>query len=58
MSKQWQVVDHNGEIVFPAETIYKNPAVQGGLYTAREWAKKLARDTSDPEMPPLRAVKA
>lgn len=56
--KQWRVVDHNDETVFSYDTIRSEPAVVGGLYTAAVWAKRLARDCTDPEAPaPLRAIK-
>ena len=58
MTKRWRVVDHNGETVFEADAIHKEPAVVGGLVTAGAWAKKLAKETTDPEAPtPMKAVK-
>ena len=56
--KRWRVIDHNDETVVDADTIHNEPAVRGGLLTARAWAQKLAREISDPEAPaPLRAIK-
>ena len=56
---QWQVIDPmDGGVVFTADSIHRNPVVRGGLYTARAWAKQVARENSEPEpAEPLRAVK-
>lgn len=53
---QWEVVDHNGEVVFDAEFISHEPCVVYGVYPAHAWAKRLAKEASDPEAPaPLQA---
>ena len=54
---QWKVVDHNGETVFDVNFVHSDPAVRGGLFTPREYAKRLAKENTDPEAPDaLRAI--
>ena len=54
----WQVIDpKDDEVLFDADTIANAAVVRGCLFTRRAWAKKLARENSDPMADePLRAV--
>ena len=52
---QWEVVDHKGAVAFSAESISAEACVRGGLFTARAWALKVARENSDPALPQLKA---
>ena len=54
---RWRVADADGGTVFDADTVHRDPAVLGGFYTPRTYAIRLAKENSDPEAPPLRAVK-
>lgn len=55
---RWEVVDHNGDVVFDADFVSSEPAVKAGYFTARDFAKRLAKENTDPEAPaPLQAHK-
>ena len=58
MPPLWEVIDHNGDTVFDAESVASEPIVRAGFMPAREWARRLARENTDPDAPaPLIARK-